>query len=412
MRTEAELADQRRRVQDMANLPDWAGLLALETDLRGDLEMWCDVYAPLLAVAAHEVGDPHAVRFLDEAVTAGFGQPEVLQGELERAFRAHVRWPEFERRMAANVPPPSIELTDWPELTPAHPVTLDEIAADRLDQLRQRSPAPAESAFQTVLTLLHWVGTRWVHSGASHVDSRDAVEVLERVEAGERFACREYTVVLTQILNARGIPARSVSVLRENHHAGLGRGHEVTEAWVDDLSRWIVLDGQNAMYWVDDEGHPLGSAEVAARYAVGAAPASVVSVAGKATATADDWWPYFHRVGPTGCMLTDAPYPPILEAHRVIRSGELRRRATGSWPDLLELGLAVSDMDGQPALLPRTRHPHAVGFEVRLAGQQWCLDRGEAWPIPRDAVGEQVATFATVTAYGVHRPHPVGFVVR
>jgi hypothetical protein len=32
------------------------------------------------------------------------------------------------------------------------------------------------------------------------VDGGDAIQVLDRVAAGERFACREYTIVLSQAL--------------------------------------------------------------------------------------------------------------------------------------------------------------------------------------------------------------------
>ena len=43
---------------------------------------------------------------------------------------------------------------------------------------------------------------RWRHSGATHDYSQDANVVLDRVERGERFGCREYSIVLAQALNA------------------------------------------------------------------------------------------------------------------------------------------------------------------------------------------------------------------
>jgi transglutaminase superfamily protein len=400
-------------VQDLSNRPDWAAILDLEPQLRADADHWRDLWAPLLAVAARHEGRPHARRYLDEAIAAGFAQPEILEGEIEKAFGTDADWPALQSRMLANLPAPTLELTGWPQLSSALPLSLRTIAPDRLDVLLQRLPEPSASAFQTATALLHWVGTRWDHAGSAHVDWYDAVHVLDRVEAGERFACREYMIVLSQALNALGIPARSVGLLRERHDVGMGRAHSVCEAWIDDLGRWIVLDGQNAMYWVDDDGHPLGVTELVALQQAGAPAPAVVSVAGKASARAEVWWPYFCRVQPTGFMLSTQPYEIYFEGHHLNRFDELRHDPAGSWPDLLEVGLGMSDVDGCPALQPVTRHPYATGFEVRFDAQEWHLARdGQPWPLPRDNVGEHTATIATVTPYGVHRPHPVGFVVR
>lgn len=52
--------------------------------------------------------------------------------------------------------------------------------------------------------------------------------MLDRVERGERFACLEYTVVLTQALNAVQIPARRVSLFCAGYYAGVGGAHAVT----------------------------------------------------------------------------------------------------------------------------------------------------------------------------------------
>lgn len=105
--------------------------------------------------------------------------------------------------------------------------------------------------------------TRWEH-GNGHVDPKDAVEILRRVDAGERFACVEYSVVLTQALNAMGMPARWLELLMHDHHAGFGRGHVVFEAGIDDLARWVLLDGQNGAWWGASE--PLGVLELMERY--------------------------------------------------------------------------------------------------------------------------------------------------
>jgi len=103
----------------------------------------------------------------------------------------------------------------------------------------------------------------------------------------------------------------------------------------------------------------------------------------------------------------------VLLGHRGGRRSAFDRRTASSWPDLLELSLGLSDVDGCPGRQPVTRHPYATGFEVRFGAQEWQLARdGQPRPLPRDNVGEHSATIATVTPYGVRRPHPVDFVVR
>jgi hypothetical protein len=72
----------------------------------------------------------------------------------------------------------------------------------------------------------------------------------------------EYSLVLSQVLNALAIPARRLALRQENYHVGLGRAHAVSEAWIDDFCRWIVLDGQNGLYWTGNDGQPIGILEL------------------------------------------------------------------------------------------------------------------------------------------------------
>jgi hypothetical protein len=45
------------------------------------------------------------------------------------------------------------------------------------------------------------------------------------------------------------IPARRLDLRAKDSHVGFARGHVVTEAWIDDLNRWVVLDRQNGAWW-------------------------------------------------------------------------------------------------------------------------------------------------------------------
>jgi len=80
------------------------------------------------------------------------------------------------------------------------PVVREEILLSRLPD--------RDSSAWTTARGYSWVAARWNHAN-DHVESRDAVEILDRVETGERFACVEYSAVLSQSLNAVGIPART-----------------------------------------------------------------------------------------------------------------------------------------------------------------------------------------------------------
>jgi hypothetical protein len=121
-------------------------------------------------------------------------------------------------------------------------------------------PAAAGTGWQTAVATLSWVTRRWTSADA-HMEIDDAVECLRRVDAGQRFACVEYSL-LTQALNALAIPARRLGFRQQDCHVGVGRGHVVSEAWIDEKCRWAVLDGQNGMYWTGRDDEPLGAVEL------------------------------------------------------------------------------------------------------------------------------------------------------
>jgi hypothetical protein len=419
--TDAEILELRAHAQDLANRPDWAGMLALEPRLRADVEFWVGIWAPLLAIAAAHERMRDGRRYLDEAVAGGFSQPEMFDGELEQYYAADPDWPAVVAAMAANVSPPRVELLSWPKLSLAHPVRLAAIALDRVDPLRERLPEPASSAWTTAVELTRWVSLAWDHAASAHVDQRDALQVLDRVAAGERFACREYTIVLSQALNVQRIPARSVVLLRPGHHTGFGRGHAVTEAWIDDLGAWVVLDGQNGMYWVDGD-RPLGLPDLVGPAETATSSRSrpnIVNLAGKPV-DPDSWWPYFHTVGPTGVVLTAPPYAPILESTIVIETEQLRTDPAGTHPDLHEVGIGIADVNGRPAVVPVTRHPYAIGFLVtglppgvtELSTGHPRLAPEEPWPIPDLPAGDHTVVISTLTPYGTFGAHPLRLRVR
>jgi hypothetical protein len=398
-----ELAELRLRAEQCLREDRYQELLELVPLLRSDVEWWTHLWAPGAALAAHHHGSSLAWQLIEEAVSGGFSQPELFDGELEKVFGAEAGWPSLERRMLGNVPLPQLELTDWPEAEPMLPLELYTIAPDRLDGLLERLPVPSGSAWATAVQLLEWVHKSWRHAN-DHVDDPDALTVLERVDAGERFACVEYSIVLSQALNAVRIPARRVDLRQSAHHAGVGRGHVVSEAWIDDLDRWVVLDGQNGSYWVDDSGTPLGVRELQAldtapRF-VG--PGSVTP--GQATA----WFTYFASATTTGVTWTGETFAPVFQGSRVIETPRLVRDGGPAYPRLSAMATGLGGTVERPVV--RFQHFHPYGVGIRLHVDSGTVDAAE-WAMDLTPGVHELAV-AVVTPYGETAPQRFAYLVR
>jgi hypothetical protein len=358
-----ELDALRTRAQDLARAKDWAGLLALRPVLERDTIFWADLWGPSCALAARLTGQPGATDLLAGLVQAGFSQPELFDGELEAAFADDSRWPEIAAAMGASAAPVPIALTDWPVLTPAAPLGLFELTG-RAAELRAHLPPPSPSAWETALATLAWVTSRWRHANA-HMEIDDAVECLRRVDEGQRFACVEYSLVLSQALNALGIPSRRLSLRQVNYHTGLGRGHVVSEAWIDDLSRWVVLDGQNGLYWTGADGEPLGAVELQALSQAGGPRADFVTVGEELSrAEADTWFSYFAHVTSTVGTWSPGPFGVVFQRITMQLSQRLEHHPDALYPDLAELGIETVLDDQKPAVRLIAAHPFARGFTV------------------------------------------------
>jgi len=408
--TPRSLADLRLRAEELARRSKDADLLDLVDELREDVALWPHLWAPTCALAAARMGRDDAFGFLEEAVTGGFAQPELFQGRLEDLLGQHPGWAELQRAMASG-PPPSLELLDWPAPTSHHPLHLDALTEERENLLRVELPRAAPTSWETATTLLRWVHRRWAHAN-DHVDDPDAVEVLRRVDAGERFACVEYSIVLSQSLNALGIPARRVQLLQRNHHVGVGRAHVVSEAWVDDLSAWVLLDGQNGAYWADDNGRPLGLLELQQLFAAGAPRPSLVALDEELPAAdADTWWTYFAGAKTTG-YAWGTSFSPVFQNMAVITADRLLHDPRGAYPDLDTIAVGLGGELEHPMLRLATTHPYAIAFLVTGEGveERIAVETG-AWEIRASTPGVHTVDVAVVTPFGTGRRHPVRYSV-
>lgn len=398
----------RLQAEGLCRAGRWADLLSLNERLRDeDPQWWPSFWAPMCAVAARHTGREDARDFLESAIQGGFHQPEFFEDEFA-VFVADSDWLQMLDRMHGNVALARVELVEWPTTPPVHGLQLDRLAPDVEDRLRALVPPPLETAWPTALQLLQWVSRRWQHANA-HVETQDATEVLARVDAGERFACVEYSTVLSQALNSCGVPARRVNLRASHHHTGVSKGHVVSEAWIDDLDRWILLDGQNGAWW-GNPGEPLGVLDLHDRLVGGERPPMNGLVTDKSK-EAPLWFRYFETFSSTGITFANPPFAPIFQEGSVIESELLVKDRRQVEPDLAGISTRLVDDDGAAARFG-SAHPFASGFlATDGSGRATALGLDASLPFTGDP-GEHRYSVATRTPYGTLRPSTLSFVIR
>jgi hypothetical protein len=229
----------------------------------------------------------------------------------------------------------------------------------------------------------------------------DAVECLRRVDDGMRFACVEYSLVLSQVLNALGIPARRLSLRQADYHVGLARGHVVSEAWIDDLHRWVVLDGQNGLYWTGADGVPMSAAELQRAFLDGLRrPGYVTAREDLSDSDADVWFGYFAAsMNSAAGTWSPGPFGVVFQRGMMAMSGPLRSSPDALYPDLTQIGVETA-LDGDlPAVRLVSAHPYCRGFAAdgeSLEGDVMRLDQ-----VP----GDHEVMLAARTDYGALAGH-------
>lgn len=406
------LDELRTRATDLVREHDWAGLAALEAGLRRDTQYWPSLWGPACAAGAWHRGRPDARDLLEECIRGGFHQPDLLGEVFEESFGTGPDAAELRARIEANVPPPPVELVRWPCARPILPLGLFRLDAAGEARLAARLPAPQPSAWATAQTTLAWVTNRWRHTTTSHDDSGDANVVLDRVARGDRFACREFTTVLTQALNAVRIPARRVSLSQANYYAAIGSGHAVTEAWIDDLGKWVLLDGQNGAVWRDAGGTPLSVLEVQQRYRASDRPHFDGTGHNFNPDDAGTWFTFFDTVWLTRQLAwSPGSFIPVSEGTFVNRCARLADSDDDAAPDLAAISTGITDQDGV-ALTFHCDHPYAAGVLVTgPAGETAELDQGQPLRLA-STPGEHTLGVAARTPYRTLTARPLRYVIR
>jgi hypothetical protein len=391
-----------------ARAGDWEALWALRDRLRSTGD-WPGAYGIGCAIAGWHIDRPAGEALLDEVIDAGYHQPEFWVAELAESFATEPGWDDYLARMRANVPPPRLTLTDWPDYPPTLDPVLDRLTSEREALLRDRLPELAASAWESALSLVDWTTTRWVHANG-HVDNRDAVEVLDRAAGGERFACVEYSIVLSQALNAARIPARTLSLRMRDYHTGVGRGHVVSEAWIDDFGAWIVLDGQNGAWWADGD-RPLGIVELMEREAAGERPSMNSDHHDLSDLDQADWFSYFASATTTGLTWSGGPFVPVFQDRWPVRTERLVHGSAHVAPDLSAIATGLVDCDG-PAVALTPLHPYATGITLAATDTSAAamLAVGEPIPLVGDS-GTHAYSVSAVTPYGSLAAYDLSYTV-
>ena len=119
----------------------------------------------------------------------------------------------------------------------------------------------AQTDMDKTLKILNWVHSQWQHDGNNEPQKYDAISILEEAKEGKNFRCVEYGIVAAACLNAIGLKSRMLALkTKDVEITEYGAGHVATEVFLNDLKKWVFIDGQfDAMPVLD--GVPLNAVE-------------------------------------------------------------------------------------------------------------------------------------------------------
>ena len=154
------------------------------------------------------------------------------------------------------------------------------LAGLRAEYALDKVVAGKKDDYEKVRAVSRWVRSRWEHNGSNEPQKPDPISILQEAAQGKRFRCVEYSVVLSAALNAIGIPARVLALKTEDVETReSGAGHVVTEAYLADAKKWVMVDGQWDVI-PTLKGRPLSAVELQQALARGARGLNVETFSG------------------------------------------------------------------------------------------------------------------------------------
>jgi transglutaminase-like putative cysteine protease len=201
----------------------------------------------------------------------------------------------FSSTLLAQEPMPNIEILTFdraPQLNPVYQrSTPDNAYLTRLRTTYQLDKVVVgkKTDFDKVKAICGWVRQRWEHNGDNTPLKNDPISILEEAATGKSFRCVEYGIVVSGALNALGIPARTLALKMEHADTiSYGAGHVVAEAYLKDLKKWVMVDGQFDVIPML-KNTPLNAVELQQALSAGAPDLKVVSFSGTKAA---DYFPW------------------------------------------------------------------------------------------------------------------------
>lgn len=148
----------------------------------------------------------------------------------------------------------------------------------KLDELVKDSEDDLDNDLDKILIVTNWVHNLWEHDGSNQPKKRDPISILREVQKGEQFRCVEYAVVINGCLNALGIPSRVIGLkTKDVETRKSGAGHVVVEAYLRDLNKWVMVDGQWNVIPIHNE-EPINTVELQRILANGEKGLSIASL--------------------------------------------------------------------------------------------------------------------------------------
>jgi hypothetical protein len=119
----------------------------------------------------------------------------------------------------------------------------------------------AKNDTEIALKIMNWVHNQWKHNGSNQPTKSDALTILKEAKEGQLFRCVEYGIVTASALNSVGLKSRVLALkTKDVETTESGAGHVVLETYLNDLGKWVMLDGQwDAMPVL--KGKPLNAVE-------------------------------------------------------------------------------------------------------------------------------------------------------
>lgn len=148
------------------------------------------------------------------------------------------------------------------ELFPAFE-NLDDPAFQRLRERYDLDAVVSGIAdeFDRILALRHWIheSIRIEDDNPTRVVHQYAFDILDAALDGGGFHCAHFSIVQSAILNAYGYICRRLGA--GDGRRERGRYHGVNEVWVNELTKWVLIDAKYDLHFEKD-GLPLSALEM------------------------------------------------------------------------------------------------------------------------------------------------------